>query len=669
MVGAVRAGELVPGRLGAADRIESRGDHDGDDEHDDRGNHDRDSLEPPLHGGAQGQPAVDRREHGSGDEKEDCGPDDRLRGQIGGPRQVRRHRRVARVEQAVEAERERRPDRQEEDERAQPRGTIGEVRDEHERKGDQRSPALRQDRELHQDARGGEEEGPQQRGQLPSRGQRQRGPHREQEEPGVPVAIEHRRDEVAFDEGRRRIGRAARVDERPQAERGDPEGEPAEHEQPSERRPAPEREEREHDQVESRPVRAVPGVALDLRPGDRQVAPGDEAGESAEREQDSAIVPAEQIAPRQRDDGEERAEQERARIPVAGEKPPDSFAHTMKTASATSPGIASTRRIAPSERLCGGLHDVSTLCQWPRRTPRPDPEDEPTCPRSRQTLKRRLPPGLRPWLRKLGRLRWHAKYRNLKGAGITLREQPGTVLRHVLVDPEVDNYTYELENADETAPFVAEALGVPLEEAQRYVHEAETDPELNEELTRRVRWRFSTKRRIPLGRRVIWYAIVRLTRPQLMVECGVQEGLGSLVLLRALERNAAEGAEGRLLSIEPMPKAGWLVPERLRERWQLVTAPSEQALPAALEGMEVGVLLSDSGGSYERELLEYDSAHAHGSPELVLIAACGDHTPALPEFSARHGLRYSYFAERPKGHFFGGSAVGVAVRTEPAAAD
>lgn len=281
-------------------------------------------------------------------------------------------------------------------------------------------------------------------------------------------------------------------------------------------------------------------------------------------------------------------------------------------------------------------------------------------PTRMQTIKRRLPPGLRPWLRKLGRVRWHAKYRNLKGAGVTLREQPGTVLRHVLVDPEVDNYTYDLENADEVAPFVAEALGIPLEEAARYVREAETDPELNEELTRRVRWRFDTKRRLPLGRRVIWYAVVRAARPQLLVECGVQEGLGSLVLLRALERNAADGANGRLLSIDPLPKAGWLVPGRLRERWQLVTAQSEQALPSALDGLEVGVLLSDSGGSYERELREYEIAHAHGSAGLLLIAGSADQTPALADFSARNGYRHTLFAERPRSHFYAGTGTAVA---------
>jgi hypothetical protein len=222
--------------------------------------------------------------------------------------------------------------------------------------------------------------------------------------------------------------------------------------------------------------------------------------------------------------------------------------------------------------------------------------------------KRVLPPQWIARIRKLGRFRWYAKYKNVRAGGVDVRRQPVRIVRHVLLDPEVDNYTYELENAEELAPFLARALGVPEAEAARVLDEAATDQELDRELARRVRWRFDTKWRIHLGRRVLWYALVRLRRPGLVVEAGVQEGLGTLVLLRALERNTADGARGRLLSIDPLANAGWLVPGRLRAGWTFVNARSEQGLARALDGLEVDVLLSDSGGSYERELGEYEAA-------------------------------------------------------------
>lgn len=277
-------------------------------------------------------------------------------------------------------------------------------------------------------------------------------------------------------------------------------------------------------------------------------------------------------------------------------------------------------------------------------------------------LKRLLPPQSIAHIRRLGRLRWYAKYRNLRASGIELRRRPGTALKHILLDPEVDNYTYELANRDELAPFLAGALGLSPDRARALVAEAEADEELTRELTRRVRWRFDTKRRLHLGRRVLWYALVRQLRPRLVVESGIQEGLGTLVLLRALERNGAEGADGRLLSIDPLVGAGWLVPERLRARWSLVTARSEEGLAPALEGASVDLFLSDSGGSYERELGEYEAALRRGSESLVLVAGSGDQTAALRDFSSRHGFTYSYLQDRPQDHFFRGSGTGIAVR-------
>lgn len=278
-------------------------------------------------------------------------------------------------------------------------------------------------------------------------------------------------------------------------------------------------------------------------------------------------------------------------------------------------------------------------------------------------VKRVLPPQWISRIRRLGRIRWYAKYRNLRAGGVRLRSRPGTILKHILLDPEVDNYTYELANRDELAPFLAEALGIPLARAESLVAEAEADEELNDRLTRRVRFRFDTKRRLHLGRRAIWFAVVRQLRPALVVECGVQEGLGTLVLLRALELNAEEGSPGRLVSIDPLANAGWLVPGRLRAGWTFVNARSEDGLEPTLAGERVDLLLSDSGGSYERELAEYETALRHASDSLVLIAGAGDQTPALRHFGERHGFTYRYFQDRPKDHFFRGGGTAVAVRS------
>src|SRR5207248_9880418 len=46
------------------------------------------------------------------------------------------------------------------------------------------------------------------------------------------------------------------------------------------------------------------------------------------------------------------------------------------------------------------------------------------------------------------------------------------------------------------------------------------------------------------GRRLGWYALTRATKPRVLVETGVDRGLGTAVLAAAMLRNAQEGAPG-----------------------------------------------------------------------------------------------------------------------------
>ena len=137
-------------------------------------------------------------------------------------------------------------------------------------------------------------------------------------------------------------------------------------------------------------------------------------------------------------------------------------------------------------------------------------------------------------------------------------------LAYVLLDPEPDNFTYELDNEQELADWVARVSGREAAEVDVVLAEARGDRVLTDRLRAATagRWWWS-KPQPPFGKRLAWYALARLLKPALIVETGVHDGLGSLLLLRALERNALEGASGRLVSFDVNPAAGgWPGPIR-----------------------------------------------------------------------------------------------------------
>jgi len=276
--------------------------------------------------------------------------------------------------------------------------------------------------------------------------------------------------------------------------------------------------------------------------------------------------------------------------------------------------------------------------------------------RLERRLRAVLPRSGRRALARLSRLRWITKARALRATRTSPWRDARVYWTHLLLDPEVDTHTYELGNEDELVRFVARALGVPDQRVAALVAEARSDPELID-----FRWRWDAKRRMPLGRRLAWYAIARLLAPEIVVETGIKDGLGSLVLLRALERNGQEGRPGRLISFDLYPDKGRLVPERLRGAWRPVFESSLDALPRELEGLRVGMIVHDSVSDPAVERFELSCALDHAADVIALVNGHAHHTRELADIAAERGVSYHEFRDVPLAHHSTGQATSVAV--------
>jgi Methyltransferase domain len=251
-------------------------------------------------------------------------------------------------------------------------------------------------------------------------------------------------------------------------------------------------------------------------------------------------------------------------------------------------------------------------------------------------LKEHLGEDWRRRVHRLSRLRWLTKARIIQAEGLPVREH----LRYILLDPEVESYTYRVANVDGMLATIAEATGAPIDQLRGYVIEADTDPELGEHLARRLRWRFDVKRRPGLANRLGWYVLIRVIRPRLIVETGIYNGFGSLTLLRALERNAADGTLGELISFDSSELAGTFVDRRRYPGWQHVVGRTIDVFEDTLAGREIGALFQDSDHSGAVQALEFGAALAHPEPTLLLVDASGGQSPVLEELSRQRGGDY-----------------------------
>jgi predicted O-methyltransferase YrrM len=240
------------------------------------------------------------------------------------------------------------------------------------------------------------------------------------------------------------------------------------------------------------------------------------------------------------------------------------------------------------------------------------------------------------------------------------RRSPVRSLQHLVGGREIDNFTYDISNRDELAQFLTASIGTTVEQALAYMAELDFDAELSAEMAGQLAGRSDRNPVMPFGRRLGWYAIVRVRRPALVVETGVHDGLGSIAILSALERNAREGHPGELLSFDINPLAGWLVPPRLRTRYRIVIGNSVSALPEAVGNRSIDLFVHDSDHRYEHERAEYEAAVGRASPGVILLSDNAHASTALRDFAEARDLAFAFWPERPLRHFYPGGGIGIA---------
>lgn len=252
-----------------------------------------------------------------------------------------------------------------------------------------------------------------------------------------------------------------------------------------------------------------------------------------------------------------------------------------------------------------------------------------------------------------------AKLWALRAYAPSMRAHPLQAVNFVLLDPELDNFTYEIANFDELSDFIASTLNQDRDAVSGYLHEIEDDTSFRKELNTRLRMRRDRKSVALYGRRIGWYCIVRCLRPRVMIETGVHDGLGSSVLLQALYRNQSEGHEGRLFGIDINPRAGWLIPDRLRDHMTLLIEDSAIAVPRIAHEQPIDVFIHDSDHRYEHELKEFQTVAEGLAPDAIVMSDNSHATTALKDFAASSGRAYAFWQERPKHHFYPGGGIGI----------
>lgn len=266
-----------------------------------------------------------------------------------------------------------------------------------------------------------------------------------------------------------------------------------------------------------------------------------------------------------------------------------------------------------------------------------------------------------PFARKVAQTRWARVAAMPVRARAVFQNQTQQLrmsARWLVQSREHTNYTYDLAelNLSHLAWWVSMVTGAEVAQARSAMNELQTDLEIQDqvrEATLRSDRRGISDPEARFGRRLGWYAVVRLTRPALVVETGTDKGLGSLAIARALQLNGC----GRLLTVDTNPDAGLLL-RGFEGPWDIHYGDSIEALSSVSESVDL--FIHDSLHTVEHERGELKAIEGQLSQNGIAMSDNSHVTNALAAWAEANGKRFLFFSERPKNHWYAGGGIGAA---------
>jgi len=252
-------------------------------------------------------------------------------------------------------------------------------------------------------------------------------------------------------------------------------------------------------------------------------------------------------------------------------------------------------------------------------------------------------------------------YRFLKTCGFIF-SQIGDYFKWLIVSKETTNFVYELEekNKNYLAAMISNITGEKIVKVLEYFYEIENDKQLLEHLKTKIaesKESVKTDNNFKYGRRIGWFAFVRILKPKIVIETGIDKGLGSCVLASALIKNREEGSEGYYYGTDINPNAGYLFDGVYKNFGEILYGDSIESLRKF--DKKIDLFINDSDHSAEYEYNEYLTIQNKLSANAVILGDNSHYSDKLYKFSLENGRQFLFFKEEPLNHWYPGAGIGI----------
>jgi hypothetical protein len=198
-------------------------------------------------------------------------------------------------------------------------------------------------------------------------------------------------------------------------------------------------------------------------------------------------------------------------------------------------------------------------------------------------------------------------------------------------------------STEEIVSFVANLSGRSIRELRDIHAEIIEDDEFQSKIEEKLSLTAERPDSLHRNWREALYVLVRVVKPETVVETGVFDGLSTCYILRALNQNES----GELISIDindtsRLPTeidpamTGWLVPDKWQNRWTLKIGDSKEMLPEISNKYQINLFLHDSLHTYDHMTAEYNAVLPGMAKDSVFISDNIEFNNAFREFAGKH---------------------------------
>lgn len=230
-------------------------------------------------------------------------------------------------------------------------------------------------------------------------------------------------------------------------------------------------------------------------------------------------------------------------------------------------------------------------------------------------------------------------------------------------DTENSNFYYDLTEYNELylATLISNLTETTTSEVLDYFVELKTNVKLSNYIKNNLKKSsYPQDIEIMFGRRIGWYAFVRILKPKIVVETGVDHGIGSCVLTEAIKRNILEGSYGKYFGTDLNPSAGQLIKNEDVAIAEVLYGDSITSLIAFDKQIDLFINDSDHSSTYEYE--EYRTIKSKLNKGAVILGDNSHSSDSLCRFSLENAREFYLFSEKPLNHWYPGAGIGISIK-------